>query len=150
MMSPADKPTTLQGGCHCGCLTVAFSTYQPAEDIHPRACDCSFCQKHGAAYVSDPAGTLRLTATHAEAVHRYRQGAEAAQFQLCRQCGVLVAVTFEHQGRLYGAVNAGCLNKTPALGAAAPVSPQWLDAEAKVARWRQAWVPDVQWVIADT
>jgi hypothetical protein len=74
----------------------------------------------------------------------YRQGSEVARFQLCSECGVLVAVTFEHNGCLYGAVNATCLDGSAILGAAVSASPQLLSSEAKVARWLQAWVPDVQ------
>jgi hypothetical protein len=55
-----------------------------------------------------------------------------------------VAVTFEHAGRLYGAVNAACLDGDSGLGASIPASPQGLSPEQKVARWLQVWVPDVQ------
>ena len=146
-MSSTKNLTTLHGRCHCGRIRVEFSTCQAAATISPRACDCSFCQKHGAAYVSDPAGKLRLTLTSRSAVRSYRQGSEVAEFQLCAECGVLVAVTFEHGGRVYGAVNATCLDGSAALGAAVSASPQLLSSEAKVARWLQAWVPDVQWVV---
>jgi hypothetical protein len=142
------KPNTLHGSCHCGHIRVEYSTCQEAATINPRACDCSFCRKHGAAYVSDPAGRLRLIIIDPDVVHSYRQGSEAARFQLCRECGVLVAVTFEHEGRVHGAVNAACLDGSAMLGATVSVSPQSLSADAKVARWLQAWVPDVQWVVA--
>lgn len=146
-MSFAKNPITLHGSCHCGCVKVEFSTCQVPATINPRACDCSFCQKHGAAYVSDPAGKLRLTIANSHAVRTYHQGSGAAEFQLCGGCGVLVAVTFEHDGHTYGAVNATCLDMDVVLGAAVSASPQLLSPEAKVARWVQAWVPDVQWVV---
>jgi hypothetical protein len=147
-MSFAQKPITLHGSCHCGCIRVEFSTYQELATINPRACDCSFCQKHGAAYVSDPAGKLRLTMIDPSTMRSYRQGSEVARFQLCSECGVLVAVTFNHDGRFYGAVNATCLDGNATLGAAVSASPQLLSSEEKVARWLQAWVPDVQLVVA--
>lgn len=149
-MSFAQKPITLRGSCHCGRIRVEFSTYQEPATISPRACDCSFCQKHGAAYASDPAGKLRLTIADPSTVRSYRQGSEVARFQLCGECGVLVAVIFEHDGRLYGAVNVTCLDERAVLGAAVSASPQLLSSEAKVARWLQAWVPDVQLVVAGT
>jgi len=46
----------LKGGCHCGKVRVELTTSIRPGDFRPRACDCSFCTKHGAAYVSDPAG----------------------------------------------------------------------------------------------
>lgn len=147
-MSLTQNLIMLHGSCHCGCIGVEFSTCQAPATISPRACDCSFCQKHGAAYVSDPAGKLCLTIAKPSAVRSYRQGSEVARFQLCGECGVLVAVTFEHGGRFYGAVNATCLDGSAILGTAVFASPQLLSSEAKVARWLQAWVPDVQFVVA--
>ena len=147
-MSFARKPVILHGRCLCGCIGIGFSTRQEPATLSPRACDCDFCRKHGAAYVSDPGGTLRLTVGDPDAMLSYRQGSGIARFRLCGRCGVLVAVTFGHDGRLYGAVNSACLDERAILGAAVAVSPQSLDPQAKVARWLQAWVPDVQLVVA--
>ena len=147
-MSSTQNPITLRGRCHCGCIEVEFSTGEVPATIAPRMCDCSFCQKHGAAYISDPAGELRLIIANPSAVRTYRQGSEVARFQLCGECGVLVAVTFEHNTRVYGAVNATCLDRSVHLGAAVSASPQLTSSEARVARWLQVWVPDVQFVVA--
>ena len=147
-MSFAHESMTLHGSCHCGRIKVEFSTCREPANISPRACDCSFCRKHGAAYVSDPAGKLRLTVTDPGSLRSYRQGAELARFQSCGVCGVLVAVIFEHAGRLHGAVNVACLDGNAVFGAVVCASPQLLSPEAKVARWLQAWVPDVQLTVA--
>lgn len=143
-MTQANRSTTVHGGCHCGCVQVEFTTSVELASTTPRVCDCSFCQKHGAAYVSDSSGYLRITATEPNALHSYRQGSKVAHFQLCGRCGVLVAVTFEHQGNTYGAVNVGCLDERPLFGASVPASPQQLSPEEKVSRWLQVWVPAVQ------
>ncbi len=135
--------TTLHGGCHCGLLRIAFFTVQDPATLAPRACDCSFCRKHGAAYVSDPAGGLSIQA-RGDALQRYRQGSSNADFLFCGRCGVLVAVLFEHRLRLYGAVNAGCLDDVARLAAAVPASPQTLSTEDKISRWIRLWVPDVE------
>jgi hypothetical protein len=145
MPSP-DHPDALHGRCHCADLTVDLSSRIAPADLRPRACDCSFCRKHGAAWVSDPAGRLRITAREST-LRSYRQGSEQARFLVCGRCGVLVAVVIEHEGRRFGALNAGCLDAPSALGAAVPVSPQSLAAEAKRARWQEVWVPDVELVI---
>ena len=147
-MSSTQDLIVLHGSCHCGCIEVDFSTFQVPATISPRVCDCSFCRKHGAAYISDPAGKLRLTIANPGAVRTYRQGSEVARFQLCGECGVLLAVTFKHGGRVYGAVNATCLDGSAILGVAVSATPQLLSSAAKVARWLQAWVPDVQFVVA--
>ena len=142
-MPPATDTTTFHGSCHCGRLRIEFSTGQDPADFTPRACDCSFCRKHGAAYVSDPAGRLSISVREG-AMRKYRQGSGTADFLLCGQCGVLVAVTFEHAGRVHGAVNIGCLDGDTGFMAPVPASPQLLDAGEKVSRWLELWIPDVE------
>jgi len=142
-------PSLLRGSCHCGCLQVEFATRLSPSGINPRACDCSFCRKHGAAYISAPGGRLRIVASSATDLLTYRQGSEAARFQLCGRCGVLVAVTYAQADRLFGAVNAGCLDASIALGPRVAASPQLLGPEQKIGRWLQLWVPDVELVVSD-
>jgi hypothetical protein len=133
-MSPLASAVSMSGGCHCGQLRLRFSTTLDPASIVPRACDCSFCEKHGAAYVSD---------------RRYRQGSKSADFLLCARCGVLVAVVFEQDARLYAAVSARCLDQATGLGSAVAASPQQLSPGEKVARWSQLWVPDVALITSD-
>lgn len=127
----------LRGGCHCGALTVTFAATQAADALHPRACECAFCTKHGAAWLSDPSGALTIDASRAP--REYRQGSGSARFLLCGDCGVLVAVV-DDQTPLRGAVNACCLD-VETLGPATRVSPQRLAPGEKRARWRQLWTP---------
>lgn len=145
-MTSAKAPASFRGGCHCGAVGVEFSSALDPTAIVPRACDCSFCRKHGAAYVSDPHGQLRISTGGASTLRSYRQGSGTARFHLCGECGVLVAVTYEHAGRLHGAVNVSCLDGRTGFAAPLAASPQSLGAEEKIARWLQLWVPDVQLV----
>jgi hypothetical protein len=138
---------TARGGCHCGRLRVAFSTRLDPAGIKPRACDCSFCQKHGAAYVSDPSGQLSICMAEADDMRRYRQGSDTAEFLFCGHCGILVAVILDHDGRIHGAVNARCLDAAALLGDVVTASPQRLTAEDKVERWLRLWIPDVELVV---
>lgn len=131
----------LRGGCHCGAIGVEIETPQAPAAISPRACDCGFCTRHGAAWVSDPRGRLVIRFEPAQ-LRRYRQGDELAEFLLCRRCGVLVAVTREH-GRRYAAVNARALADGDGFGPPQPVSPARLAATEKLARWEQAWFAEV-------
>lgn len=142
-MSMESAPVALRGSCHCGRLGVEFRTSQRPATIIPRACDCSFCSKHGAAYISDPAGSLSVSYSEPDALREYQQGSNAARFLICRHCGVLVAVIFKHDSATYGAVNTGCLDGQAGLGQPLPASPQTLGAEEKVARWLKLWIPDV-------
>lgn len=133
--------SVLKGGCHCGKVRVELATSIRPEDFRPRACDCSFCTKHGAAYVSDPGGRLRVIGS--EMLAEYRQGSGTATMLLCRACGVLVAAVFEEGGRRYGTVNSKCLEDV-AFGAPQTVSPQTLAPEEKKGRWIRLWTPDVE------
>ena len=142
-MPMENAPAILRGGCHCGRLAVEFRTSQDRATIIPRSCDCSFCSKHGAAYISDPAGSLYVSHSEPDALREYLQGSNAARFLMCRHCGVLVAVIFRHASGIYGAVNAGCLDEQTGLGQPVPASPQTLGAEEKVARWLKLWIPHV-------
>ena len=78
-------------------------------------------------------------------MRRYRQGSLAAQFLLCGDCGVLVAVVFEDGARTYAAVNARCLEVRDGFAPVVPASPQRLEPDEKTARWRQLWIADVRW-----
>lgn len=113
-------------------------TLRSADDCIPRVCDCGFCRKHGAAWVSDPEGHLHIQAQNAEDLRRYRQGSETADMLFCAHCGVLMAVVFAHADGLFGAVNAGCLEDA-ALAPPVVVSPQRLSAVEKTERWRRLW-----------
>jgi hypothetical protein len=135
----------LKGGCHCGKLRIELTTSIEAAELRPRACDCSFCTKHGAAYVSDPDGKLRIVGS--DSMADYRQGSGTARMILCRACGVLVAAVLEENGRRYGTVNSKCLDGVT-FGAPQAVSPQTLGVADKKARWTRLWTPDVEIVRA--
>lgn len=147
--SAANGGATLRGSCHCGRIGLAFSIAQAPATLHPRACDCSFCTRHGAAWVSDPAGRLSMSVRGADTLGEYRQGSSTARFLLCRHCGVLVAVVADHAARLHGAVNARCLDGDTRLGDRQPASPQRLAPEQRRLRWSKLWVPDVVLAISD-
>lgn len=134
----------LVGGCHCGSARIAFSTSLAPSDMNPRACDCSFCVKHGASYVSDPQGRLSIAIKDHDAISEYRQGTGSAKFLVCRGCGVLVAVVFDGDRCRYGAVNSRCIEGEVAFGPTQTVSPQRLAGEEKRSRWEALWTPGVE------
>ena len=41
---------SLSGACHCGALRLQLTLPGDPADYAPRACDCDFCRKHGAAF----------------------------------------------------------------------------------------------------
>lgn len=109
----------------------------------PRACDCRFCRAHGAAWISHPAGRLAIHESGSR-LRTYRQGSLVAQFLLCGDCGVLVAVVFEDGDKRHAAVNANCLEARDGFAPVVAASPQALSPDEKTTRWRQLWISDFQ------
>lgn len=134
---------TLHGSCHCRCIRVDVTLPRATASYTPRACDCSFCRKHGASYVSDPTGTLRIHLHDSNALGRYRQGNGLAEFLLCKTCGVLVGVAYEEDGQTFATLNSLVIDGGASFLAPTAVSPQTLGADAKIARWKAFWFADV-------
>ncbi len=135
--------THYHASCHCGAIELNFELVQAPEHYQPRACDCDFCRRHSAAFVSDPAGSLSIRCTDAAKLGRYRQGSGTAECLLCRECGVFVGAICEVDGTRYGTVNRRVLLEDPGFAAEVCVSPKVLDAGAKVNRWKDVWFANV-------
>lgn len=132
----------LTGGCHCGALTFEVTLAKSPGAYTLRACDCGFCRRHGASYLSDPHGALLIRVVDERQLSRYRQGSGIAECLVCRNCGVLVGVVYSEEGRLFGAVNAKVFEDA-SFGETVPVSPRLLSAGEKTDRWKQVWFSDV-------
>lgn len=132
-----------RGSCHCGNITLTIDTVLHPSEIYPRACDCDFCRKHGAAYVSDPSGSLSLWIENMAELVKYRQGSEIAEFLLCKRCGVLVAACYEWENHLYATVNMRVMDDRESLGLEKTVSPRLLGNEGKIQRWKDVWFSNV-------
>ena len=140
----------VSGACHCGNIHLHLELSQPPGDYSPRACDCDFCRKHGAAYLSDPHGRLQIEVCDTACMGKYRHGSQMADFLLCTRCGVLIGVLYQDCSRLYGTVNCAALQQTAALGAPRTVSPKRLASSEKTARWSALWFPDVRICLSAT
>lgn len=134
---------TCTGRCLCGKLHLTFETALAYQQLIPRACDCDFCQQHGAAYVSDPLGRLVIEADAPASLQSVRQGSETADFIQCRHCGDVLAVVYDDGNTRYGTLNANCLTERALLPAAQSASPKLLTPEEKTRRWKKLWVPGV-------
>ncbi|MGH8402005.1 MAG: GFA family protein, partial [Gammaproteobacteria bacterium] len=133
----------INGGCHCGNILVELELAHAPENYNPRACDCDFCRKHSAAYVSDPQGSLSCRINDERYCGWYRQGSGIAEFLICTHCGVLVAVLYRNDGQLHAAVNAKAINGGKGFGMEQSVSPKTLSASEKVTRWQEFWFHNV-------
>lgn len=133
----------VEGGCYCGNVLVELELPHEAAHYQPRACDCGFCRKHGAAYLSDPRGVLRIRIDDVSCRGIYRQGNELAEMLLCTRCGVLIGALYRDDGRTYATVNVRALEGAAHFGTELAVSPRQLAAQEKVARWKSLWFSDV-------
>ncbi|MDF3981292.1 hypothetical protein P3W24_04840 [Luteibacter sp. PPL201] len=94
----------IHGACHCG--AIAFDLDWPdGAPILPRACGCTFCRKHGAAWTAHPDARLTVRMTREEGVSAYRFGTRTAVFHVCVRCGAVPVCTSEIGGRRYAVVN---------------------------------------------
>jgi len=140
---------TVSGSCHCGNVRVDLEITREPGTYQPRACDCDFCRKHGAAWVSDPQGSLAIRIRDEGNTGFYRQGSGLAECLLCSSCGVLVAVIYREDGRLYGAINAKAVEGGLIFGAEQISSPKTLSAGQKTKRWQDLWFSRVIFEVAN-
>lgn len=126
------------GGCHCGNITFEMEVAGMPASYDRRACDCDFCRKHAASYLSDPGGKLIINIADDINVSKYRQGSEIADFLICKFCGVLVVVCKENHKRLYAAINSKALENAAEFGSETAVSPKTLNNQNKIQRWKNS------------
>lgn len=129
----------VRGGCHCGNVCVDMELAREPVTYRPRACDCDFCRKHGAAYVSDPQGSLGILVQDAASMGNYRQGSGAAEFIFCRNCGVLIGALYRSDRRIWGVINARIVESRTSFGTEEVASPKALSGNEKEKRWRDSW-----------
>jgi len=135
----------MKGGCHCGNISVSYSTAVAPEDARPRACQCSFCRKHQSRAVSDPDGKLEITIHRNSAVNRYKFGIGSCDFIICRNCGVYIGGFMPDPGddKGYATLMANCLDDQGRYPQAEPTVYDGEDGEGKRARRRRVWTPAV-------
>jgi hypothetical protein len=83
--------TVHTGGCHCSNIRLGLSTELDPSQIEVRACQCSFCVRHGSRAVADPDGRLIISVKDEARLRRYQFGLRTADYLICRECGVYVA-----------------------------------------------------------
>lgn len=132
------------GGCHCGNIKFEMEIALEPSSYNPRACDCEFCSKHGAMYISDKNGKLIISVKNETNLSKYQQGSGIADFLICKKCGVLVGVCYEKQDELYAAINSKAVDRSTNFGQEIVVSPKELNDHEKTQRWRDIWFSEVK------
>ena len=124
------------GSCHCGDTHFLFETIRP---LRPRACQCSFCRKHGARMISDPDGRVRLREGRSLTAYRFATGAAAYLF--CTRCGTYVGARLDLDAGSLMTVSLNAFDDPHPGLEAEPVSYEGESAEARAARRRALWTP---------
>jgi hypothetical protein len=130
----------LTGHCHCNQMTLELATALPVDELPLRACQCSFCKRHGARSTSDPVGAVRIVLSNCEAVSYYQFGAQTAEFLICQRCGVYMAAILRDGARIFASVNSNTFD-TPLKQNAVPVDYEGETVEQRKERRRTKWTP---------
>ena len=131
-----------QGGCHCGNLRIEFETAISPAAIELRACQCTFCRKHGSRAVTDPAGHLAIGVERGDHLERYAFGLRTAEYLICKTCGVYVAAVTTGESEPRGIAIVNCLDEHRQF-TSEPIAVDY-DAESRddrVERRRRRWTP---------
>src|SRR5262249_27187809 len=112
----AEAHMLIRGSCHCGNISFTLTWDPDPKEIPARACTCTFCQKHGGVWTSNPKGSLKVSVEDASLVSRYSFGTRTADFHICSRCGVVPVVTSRIDGHLYAVVSVNAfVDVDPAL-----------------------------------
>ena len=90
--------TTYPGSCHCGAVKIQFTSDKKPEEMRVGRCACSFCRRHGARTLGDPAGSVEFRAAPSD-LSRYRFGLGITDYLLCAKCGTYLGAVMPDDGR---------------------------------------------------
>jgi len=93
------------GRCHCGNLEVTFDPGSAPQNLVVRSCTCSFCRRHDARCVSDPAGAVRILVHDPALLIRYGFGLRTAEFLVCGRCGTYLGAVMTEGGTAVATIN---------------------------------------------
>jgi hypothetical protein len=136
----------IHGKCHCGNISFELAWEPDPAEIPARACDCSFCTKHGGVWTSNPKGVLRVEVNERSQVSNYSFGTRTAVFHVCSRCGIVPVVTSEIDGHVYAVVSVNAFTDVNAsMLRRGPASFDGEGVDSRLARRKRNWIADVQW-----
>jgi hypothetical protein len=133
----------LEGTCHCGNIAIVLETEQDPRELPLRACDCSFCRRHGARTTSDPAWRARVGIQDPSMLSRYVFGLRTAEMVVCARCGVYCAAMMREGDRAWAVLNVNLFRDAAAAFDRPPhsMSYEGETAEERIARRKRLWTP---------
>lgn len=137
----------IHGKCHCGNISFTLDWKSDPAEIPARACDCSFCVKHGGVWTSAPNGALTVAVKDSSLVSRYAFGSKTAEFHVCASCGIVPVVTSRIDGRLYAVVSVNAFeNVNPSLLKRAAARFDGEGTDSRLDRRKRSWIGDVEFM----
>ena len=138
--------TTFAGTCHCDAIRGTLYATKPAAELQVRACQCSFCTRHGAMTVSDPAGKATFEIERA-ALAQYQFGTRTGTSLICARCGMYAGVILEDGGKIWSVLNARGLAIPELMGRTAEAVVYEGETPAqRIARRKAKWTPtEIVW-----
>jgi hypothetical protein len=140
----------ISGGCHCKNISFALHWEPEPSEIPARACDCSFCTKHGGVWTSCPTGRLEVAVRDPLLVSQYAFGTRTAEFHICSRCGIVPVVTSRIQGHLYAVASVNAFEGVPSsLLRRAAASFKEESEDVRLARRTRNWIANVRFAETD-
>jgi len=120
-----------------------LETEQDPRELPLRACDCSFCRRHGARTTSDPAGRARVGIEDPSLVSRYVFGLRTAEMVVCARCGVYCAAMMREGDKAWAVLNANLFRDAAPAFDRPPhsMSYEGETADERIARRKRLWTP---------
>jgi len=142
---PVTKTQTYRGSCFCGNIKFELKTLKQAQDFAIRRCQCSFCTKTGARYISDPKGELIVHLKDENRVNLIQFGTKTADFAACLECGAIPLAISNIDGQVYGIININALDEAANFNRHA-IAMDYDDEskEQRLARRKQNWIGAVR------
>ena len=137
----------IRGKCHCGNISFSLTWEPDPAEIQARACDCSFCAKHGGVWTSNPRGALKVVVKEPALVSKYAFGTRTAEFHTCARCGVVPIVTSRIDDRVYAVVSVNAFeNVDRSLVRREPATFEGEEKDSRLARRKRNWIANVEYV----
>ncbi len=137
----------IHGACHCRNITFTLDWTPEPDSIPARACDCSFCTKHGGVWTSCAGGTLQVSIRQPDRVSVYAFETRTADFHVCSHCGIVPVVTCQIDGRLYAVVSVNAFDDVArSLIRQSPASFEGEVTGDRLTRRQRNWIGRVAWL----
>lgn len=135
----------INGKCHCGNIAFALTWNGSQDAIVARSCGCTFCSKHGCAWIANSSAELKVSVSDLSRMSQYTFGTHTATFYICSTCGVPAFVCSEIEGQLYAVVNVNSVeNLDRSRLVLSPADFESETLESRTERRKRNWIPTVR------